>query len=123
MIACRGVRGATTVEENTRDAILAASSELLKELVTRNDLHPDDITSVIFSTTADLNAEFPAIAARQRGWADVALLCTHEMQVPDSLPMCVRILIHWNTEKSAQEIEHVYIKGAVNLRPDIATIT
>ncbi|MBV9787516.1 MAG: chorismate mutase [Chloroflexi bacterium] len=115
---CRGIRGATTSEANTPDAILRATQELLLMLIEANDLDSADIGSVIFSTTPDLTAEFPALAARELGWHDVALICTHEMSVPKALPMCVRVLIHWNTPKSQAEIKHVYIKGARTLRPE-----
>ena len=115
---CRGVRGATTIEANTRDAILEATRDLLQQLIAANDLHPDAIASVIFSTTPDINAEYPAVAARELGWLDTALFCTHEMNVPGSLQRCVRVLIHWNTPRSAREIVHVYIRGAAQLRPD-----
>jgi chorismate mutase len=115
---CRGIRGATTVEENTREAILAATRELLTQIIEANDLRSEDVGSAIFSTTPDLNAEFPAVAARQLGWHDVALMCGHEMSVPGALGRCIRVLIHWNTPKLQHEIGHVYIKGAANLRPD-----
>lgn len=115
---CRGIRGATTSEANTPDAILRATRELLLLLIEANDLDSADIGSVIFSTTPDLNAEFPALAARDLGWHDVALICTHEMAVAKALPMCIRVLIHWNTPKSQTEIKHVYIKGARSLRPE-----
>jgi chorismate mutase len=115
---CRGIRGATTVDSNAREEILEAASELLSEIVRANDVAADDVASVIFTTTPDLNAEFPALAARQMGWNDVALLCGHEMNVPGSLPMCLRILLHVNTEKRAEEIVHVYLKGARVLRPE-----
>ncbi len=117
-IACRGVRGATTVEENSREAIIAGTRELLVALIEANAIRSTDVASAIFTTTADLTAEFPAVAARQLGWDDVALLCSHEMAVPGALPRCIRILIHWNTERRADEIVHVYVKGAENLRPD-----
>ncbi len=119
-VRCRGVRGATTCEANTREAILAATRELLELLIERNGIHPDDVASAIFTTTTDLDAEFPAVAARALGWTDTALLCGHEMHVPGSLRSCIRVLIHWNTERRADEIAHVYIKGAANLRPDRA---
>ncbi|HNP70457.1 MAG TPA: chorismate mutase [Kouleothrix sp.] len=119
--ACRGVRGATTAESNTRDDILAATREMLELMIAENSIHTEDIASVIFSTTPDLNAEFPALAARQLGWLDTALLCTHEMAVPGSLGRCIRVLIHWNTTRSAAEIRHVYIHGARNLRPERAS--
>ncbi|GER86127.1 chorismate mutase [Dictyobacter vulcani] len=114
---CRGIRGATTVEQNDREEILAATRELLELIITRNALKTEDIASAIFSLTADLDAEFPAVAARGLGWTDTALMCTREIPVPDSLGKCIRVLIHVNTTRSANEIQHVYIKGAVNLRP------
>jgi chorismate mutase len=116
----RGVRGATTAEANTREAILTATSELLGLMIEANHIEPGDVASAIFTTTIDLNADYPALAARALGWHDVALLCMHEMNVPHGLKMCVRILLHWNTEVSAQDVKHVYINGAVNLRPDRA---
>ncbi len=115
---CRGVRGATTVPENNRDEILKATRELLALMIRRNGIDAADLASAIFTTTTDLNAEFPALAARQLGWLDVALLCTHELDVPGSLRRCIRILLHWNTNKPANEIVHVYIRDAVALRPD-----
>jgi chorismate mutase len=117
-IACRGVRGAVTVKENTEDAILAATRELLQVIVKRNEMQPDDIASVYFTTTMDLNATYPALAARQIGWGDVALLCSHEMNVPGGLEMCIRVLIHWNTTRSTKEVVHVYLREAQSLRPD-----
>ena len=115
---CRGIRGATTADANTRDDILRATRELLALMIRQNGIRSEDVASVIFSTTPDLDAEFPALAARQLGWYDVALLCNHELDVPGSLRRCVRVLIHWNTDASQSEIKHVYIKGAANLRPD-----
>lgn len=115
----RGVRGATTVKKNSKEAIVDATKEMLDEIVAINGIAPEDIASAFFSTTKDLNAEFPAIAARQIGWKDVPLMCMHEMEVPNSLPMCVRVMIHWNTNKSASEIRHVYMNGAEKLRPDL----
>ncbi len=115
---CRGVRGATTADANTREEILRATRQLLALMIRLNGIDPEDVASAIFTTTADLNAEFPALAARQLGWLDVPLLCAHEIAVPGGLPRCIRILVHWNTDKPAREITHVYIKGAVNLRPD-----
>jgi chorismate mutase len=119
---CRGVRGATTVEANTREEILQATRQLLALMIRLNGIDPADVASAIFTTTPDLNAEFPALAARQLGWLDVALICAHEMNVPGALPRCIRVLVHWNTEKPASEIVHVYIKGAASLRPDLSQI-
>jgi len=115
---CRGIRGATTVEKNTAEAILAATRELLALIIEANDLKVEDVASAIFTTTPDLTAAFPARAAREMGWRDVALLDAQEIPVPGSLERCIRILIHWNTEKSAAEIRHVYLRGARTLRPD-----
>jgi len=119
-ICCRGVRGATTAEANTREAILEATRDMLERLVAANGIRLEEIASAIFSTTADLTAEFPAVAARQLGWIDTALMCTHEMVVPGSLARCVRVLIHWNTSRHADEIVHVYMRGARTLRPELA---
>jgi chorismate mutase len=119
-IRLRGIRGATTVESNTKDAILEATHELLSALIDANDLQADDIASAFFSATQDLNAEFPALAARHMGWSHVALTCMQEMYVPGSLPMCVRILIHANTAKAQNEVRFVYLRGAQALRPDLA---
>lgn len=115
---CRGIRGATTVEHNERDEILAATTELLQLLISHNELRAADVASAIFTMTADLDAEFPALAARKLGWSDVALMCMREIPVPGSLPRCIRVLLHVNTEREAGEIHHVYIHGAVNLRPE-----
>jgi chorismate mutase len=121
-MCCRGIRGATTADANTREAILEATREMLQQIILANDLRPEDIASAIFSTTPDLNAEFPAVAARELGWLDTALMCTHEMAVSGSLERCVRVLIHWNTTRRADEIVHVYIRGARWLRPERATL-
>ncbi len=121
-MACRGVRGATTIDANTPEAILKGTRELLALMVRRNDIRPDDVASVIFTTTDDLDAEFPALAARQLGWLNVALMCWHELAVPGSLARCIRILILWNTEKTADEIVHVYVKDAARLRPDLSKL-
>jgi chorismate mutase len=117
---CRGVRGATTAADNTREAILEATRELLLQMISLNGMEAADVASAIFTTTPDLNAEFPALAARELGWHDTALLCGHEMNVPGSLQHCVRILVHWNTTRSAAEIVHVYLREARSLRPEHA---
>ena len=115
---CRGVRGATTADANTRDDILRATRGLLALMIRQNGIRAEDVASVIFSTTADLDAEFPALAARQLGWLDVALLCNHELDVPGSLRRCIRVLMHWNTDVEQKDIIHVYVKEASKLRPD-----
>lgn len=116
---CRGIRGAITVDANTSQAVLDATAELLTAMIEANSIRPEDVASVIFTATPDLNAEFPALAARCLGWNDVALLCGQEMAVPGSLAMCLRVLLHVNTDKSAEEIAHVYLRGAQALRPDL----
>lgn len=118
-VRCRGIRGATTCATNTREAILAATRELLEQLIATNAIQADDVASAIFTTTPDLNAEYPAVAARSLGWTDAALICSHEMSVPGGLPQCIRILIHWNTTRAANEVVHVYLHGAAGLRPDL----
>jgi len=115
---CRGVRGATTAADNTGEAILEATRQLLALMIRQNGIREEDLASAIFTTTPDLNAEFPALAARQLGWLSAALMCLHELGVPGSLPRCIRILLNWNTEKPADQIVHVYIKEAAALRPD-----
>jgi len=119
----RGIRGATTVSKNTSDEIILAAKELLAAMIEANEIDPEDIASATFTTTPDLNAEFPAVAARQMGWTFVPLMCGHEMSVPGSLPLCLRILLHLNTEKGAHDIHHIYIRGARALRPDLGTST
>jgi chorismate mutase len=116
MSACWGIRGATTVEENSRDAILDATKDLLECIVAENEVDRSQVAAVWFTTTQDLNAEYPALAARRLGWMNVALLCAHEMLVPNSLPMCIRVLMLVNTEKQPQDLKYVYLKGAVGLR-------
>lgn len=116
----RGIRGATTANANTREAIFEATTELLTELVSQNQVDRDLVASVLFTTSPDLNADFPAAAARAAGWTDVALMCGHEMNVPGSLQKCIRILMHVNTERSGHEIQHVFLRGARALRPDLA---
>jgi chorismate mutase len=117
-IMCRGVRGAITVSLNSEDAILSATRELLETILVANDMNADDIASIYFTTTIDLDATYPALAARQLGWFDMALLCGHEMTVPGGLPRVVRVLLHWNTTRTAKEIVHVYLREAKTLRPD-----
>ena len=119
---CRGVRGATTVTENTKKAILEATREMLYIIIRANNMRPEDVASAYFTTTVDLNATYPALAARQLGWYDAALLCGHEMQVPESLNRCIRVLIHWNTTRKPEEIAHVYLREAKSLRPDRKTL-
>ena len=120
----RGIRGATTVTANSRAEILEATEELLGEMIARNRIDRREVASVWFTTTPDLNAEFPAVAARRTfDWNNAALMCGHEMQVPGALPSCLRILLHVNTPLRQDEVEHVYLRGARVLRPDLTADT
>ena len=121
-MVCRGVRGATTADGNSRDEILTATRQLLALMIRINGIEPEQVASAIFSLTRDLDAEFPALAARQLGWLEVPLLCTYEVDVPGSLRKCVRVLIHWNTDKPQDQIRHIYVKDAERLRPDISKL-
>lgn len=118
-IQCRGIRGATTVEVDSAADILEATRELLARMVQANGVAAQDVASVFFTVTPDLTAAFPARAARDLGWQHVALLDAQEIPVPGSLPRCVRVLIHWNTDKSQEQIQHIYLRGAASLRPDL----
>jgi tryptophan synthase alpha chain len=119
-VACRGIRGATTVETNTSEDILEATTDLLDAIIRLNDIAAEDVVSAIFTTTPEITASFPAMAARELGWTDVPLLCAHEMAVPGSLRGVVRILLHVNTTRSPSEIRHVYLRAAGALRPEWA---
>lgn len=119
---CRGVRGATTVETNTREEILTETRNLLALMIRLNGIEPEDVAHAYFTVTQDLDAEFPALAARQLGWLDVPLLCGYEIHVPGSLQRCIRILINWNTDKSQHDIVHAYLKEAKRLRPDLSQL-
>ncbi len=120
MMRCRGIRGATTASENSRESILDATRELLTLLVARNAVPIEEIASVFFTVTDDLDAEHPALAARELGWREVALLCAREIPVPGGLGRCIRVLLHVNTEKTQAELLHVYLGEAVRLRPEFS---
>lgn len=115
----RGVRGAITVEENNADQILEATQELLKVMLEKNAVSTEDIVSAIFTVTADLDAVFPAYAARQMGWDQVPLLCMNEIPVTGALTRCIRVLLHVHTSRSQREIQHIYLRDAVKLRQDL----
>ena len=116
----RGVRGATTIEFDSKDNVLSATKELLEMILRANiDLETRDIASAIFTVTDDIVSAYPALAARQMGWDSVPMMCAQEIPVDGSLPLCIRVLIHWNTDKSQNEISHVYLRDAVILRPDL----
>lgn len=118
-MTCRGIRGATTVDINAAEPILAATRELLEHLVAANGLDAQDVCSAIFTATPDLNAVYPARAARDMGWTQIPLMCMQEMAVAGSLPMCIRVLIHWNTDLEQHQIRHIYLGRARVLRPDL----
>jgi chorismate mutase len=115
----RGIRGAITVEENTPQAILNATRLLLEKMISTNDLIEDDLVSVLFTTTPELTAAFPAKAARDMGWTRVALMGAQEIAATDGIPMCIRVLIHYNTDQSLDDITHVYMRNAEMLRADL----
>jgi len=117
----KAIRGATTTEENTVEAIASAVGELLDELEQHNHLDPQEIISVVFTTTPDLDAIFPAAIARQRPhWDDVALLDMQQMLVPGSIERCIRCLVHFNTPNPHTKLYHPYLRRASHLRPDRA---
>ena len=118
-MACRGIRGATSVDANDADTIIAATRELLERIVSANGLSVNDVASVIFTATPDLDAAYPARAAREMGWVYVPLLCVQEMAVAGSLPRCIRVLVLWNTDLPSDRIQHIYLDRARVLRPDL----
>ena len=116
----RGIRGATTVTADEPDLILQATRELLEEILAENEgMRPEEVASALFTVTDDLASTFPAQGARQMGWGLVPMMCAREIPVPGSLPRVIRVLVHWNTKVSQQEITHVYLRDAVKLRPDL----
>ena len=120
----RGVRGAITVESDRAEAILLATRTLLEAIHEANPgLVPDDLASAFFTLTDDLSAAYPAQAARELGWTQVPMLCSREIPVPGSLPRTVRVLLHWNTSLAPEEIRHVYLGEAIQLRPDLVAST
>jgi chorismate mutase len=122
----RGIRGATTAEANTAEAITEATEELLKQLISLNSLDKDEVCFAYFTTTHDLTAEFPAYAARRLGWLDVPLLCGHDMDVrlpnPRGVPMCIRILLLYNTPKPQSAMRFAYLRGAQAIKADLETL-
>jgi chorismate mutase len=118
-VAVRAIRGAIQVDANERDEILKGASELVTEVLHRNDVDPADLISIVFTATPDLNAEFPAYAARLLGLTDVPLLCTTEIAVPGSMPRVLRLLAHVETPLTRAQIRHVYLRGASALRTDL----
>ncbi len=115
----RGVRGATTISEDNPEEVIKATQELLTALLRANDIEVGDVISAVFTATQDITSGFPALAARMLGWTQVPLMCTQEMAVGGALPRCIRVLLHVNTNKSQQEIIHVYLQEAATLRKDL----
>ena len=115
-VRCRGVRGATFIDEDTPEAILARTRELLSAIAQANDIATEDIASAFFTSTVDLRSAFPARAARDLGWTDVPLLGATEIDKPDAPPRCIRVLLHWNTSRRQDEIVHVYLRGSDAMR-------
>jgi chorismate mutase len=119
-MAIRGIRGATVSPQNDSETILSVTRELLSAIQEANPiLEPNDIASIFFTVTDDLNAVHPALAARQLGWGNVPLMCAREIPVPNSLPFCIRVMIHWNTDLDQNSVHHVYMGQAARLRPDL----
>jgi chorismate mutase len=118
-MAVRGIRGAITTEANTAEAICSATLELVRVIVERNDLDTREIASAWFTLTPDLDAAFPASAARSLGWSDVPLICATEIPVPEALPRVIRVLLHYNTALPQSSMHHVYLRGACALREDL----
>lgn len=115
----RGVRGAITVDANSADAILGGTQELLTTMIAINRIAEDEVASILFTATPELTAAYPAKAARMIGWTRTALMGFVEADIDDGLPMCIRVLIHWNTDKALEEIQHVFLRDAIRLRPDL----
>ena len=115
----RGIRGAITILMDTPEAIAEATRAMIQAIVQRNQVNVADIAAATFTTTTDIVSAFPATAARNAGWTHVPMLCHHELPVPHSLPRCIRVLVLWNTDKTQDEIQHVYLREAVKLRPDL----
>jgi chorismate mutase len=115
----KGIRGAITCKQNTVEDILLASKELMQTIISFNHLNQEDIAAILFTTTSDLTAAYPARAVRDMGWTISPILCFQEMDVDDSLEKCIRVLILWNTDKTSDQIRHVYLRKACQLRPDL----
>ena len=116
----RGIRGAITIESDTAEYVWNETAKLVLQVAQANDVQPEDIASITISTTPDITSAFPARSVRlMEGWQFVPIMCMHEMNVPGALPLCIRVLLHVNTTKQQQEIQHIYLNDAVKLRPDL----
>lgn len=119
-MAVRAIRGAVQLDADDRDHLLASVTELIDAVITQNELVTDDLISVLFTATPDLHSEFPALAARQLGIGDVPLICAQEIDVEGAMPRVIRVMVHAETPRGRAEIRHVYLRGAVALRRDLA---
>jgi chorismate mutase len=118
----RGVRGATVADQDEPEAVLMATREMLQAILAANpEMHTSALASAFFTVTDDLSSAYPARAARQIGWEQVPLMCAREIPVPGSLPRCIRVLLHWNTDLPQSAVHHIYLKAAASLRPDLST--
>jgi chorismate mutase len=115
----RAARGAITVDQDSREAVLAATERLLGEILQRNGLHAADVISIVFTATDDIRSAFPAQAARRMGLRSVPLLCARELAVDGAIPGCIRVLVHFHTDRAPEEVGHVYLEGARSLRDDL----
>ncbi len=118
-MSVRAIRGAITVDYNKREEIILYTKQLLKKMIEENEISPEDLISIFFTTTKDIDAVFPAVAAREVGLTNIPLMCANEMEVQGSLEKCIRIMIHVNSSKKHNEISHVYLREAKKLRPDL----
>jgi chorismate mutase len=118
----RGIRGATTAGADVKEQVLSVTQELLTSILAGNPgLLTEDIASALFTVSDDIVSTYPALAARQLGWDLVPMVCAREIPVPESLPLCIRVLIHWNTDREQRGVKHVYLREAAKLRPDLVT--
>ncbi len=117
---CRGIRGAIDVESNDEEPIVAATRRLLERIVRANGMRKEEVACAFFTSTPDLDAAYPARAAREMGWAHIPLMCMQEAMIADSIPRCIRVLVLWNTDCGPDQLQHVYLDGAQTLRPDLA---
>lgn len=118
-LACRGIRGATTVAQDRPEEIVQATRELLQQMLQANGVEPHQIACVFFTATRDITSVFPAQAARELGWTKTPLICAQEIDVPGALPKCIRVLMLVNSDQHQNDIRHVYLRGAKVLRPDL----
>lgn len=115
----RAIRGATTVDGDTRDEVIARTRELVQAVVERNAIDPDDLVSILFTATDDIRSAFPAEAAREAGFTHVPLMCARELDIVDGIERCIRVMVHVHTTRTTAELRHPYLHGARQLRTDL----